>query len=153
MTHFFTLYYYLLFESLSHPLMVFHWSLSDCKSSKVSRTLLSTLADLNNALVWMISTLPLIFKSSSLFNNPSMTVPRAPIIIGKNVTFIFHSFFNSLATLRYLFFFSLIIIIIIPLKILHTSVTWWSSTGVWVTASLLNSPRLFSVFWPIFIKL
>ena len=25
---------------------------------------------------------------------------------------------------------------------------WWSFTGVWVTANLLNSPGLFSVFWP-----
>ena len=36
-----------------------------------------------------------------------MTVPRAPIIIGINVTFMFHSFFNSLARSRYLSFFSL----------------------------------------------
>ena len=36
-----------------------------------------------------------------------MTVPRAPISLGINVTFMFHSFFNSLAKLRYLSFFSL----------------------------------------------
>ena len=40
--------------------MVFLWSLSDSKSSQVSRTLLSILASLNNAEVWMVSTRPLI---------------------------------------------------------------------------------------------
>ena len=47
-------------------MMVFHWSLSDSKFLQVSRTLLSSLADLNNAVVWMVSTRPLISKSSSL---------------------------------------------------------------------------------------
>ena len=42
--------------------MVFHWSVSDSKSPQVSRTLLSIRADLNNAVVWMVSTHPLIFK-------------------------------------------------------------------------------------------
>ena len=82
--------------------MVFHWSLSDSKSPQVFRTLLSILAILNNALVWTISTRPVIFKSSSLCNNPFVTVPRAPITIGVIVTFMFHNFFNSLARSRYL---------------------------------------------------
>ena len=47
--------------------MVFHWSLSDSKS-QVSRTLLSILAVLNNAIVWMVSTLPPTSKSSSPFS-------------------------------------------------------------------------------------
>ena len=34
--------------------MVFHWSLSDSKSPKVSRTLLNTLADLSDAVVWTV---------------------------------------------------------------------------------------------------
>ena len=38
--------------------MVFHWSLSDSKSPQVSRTLLSILAVLNNAVVWIVSTRP-----------------------------------------------------------------------------------------------
>ena len=45
-------------------------------------------------------------KSSRLFNNPSVTVPRAPIIVSIIITFMFHSFFNSLARSRYLSFFS-----------------------------------------------
>ena len=86
--------------------MVFHWSLSDSKSPQVSRTLLSILTDLNNVVVWMVTTCPLISKSSSPFNNSSVTVPRAPITIGINVTFMFHSFFNSLASSKYQSFFS-----------------------------------------------
>ena len=84
--------------------MVFPWSLSDNKSSQVSRTLLSILSVLNNAVVWIVSTRPPTSKSSSPFNNPLVTVPKAPITIGIIVTFMFHSFFNSRA--RYLSFFS-----------------------------------------------
>ena len=74
--------------------MVFHWSLSDNKSPKVSRTLLSILAGLNNAVVYIVSTRPLTSKSSSPFTNPLVTVSKAPIIIGIIVTFMFHSFFQ-----------------------------------------------------------
>ena len=88
--------------SFSHQrkLMVFHWRLSDSKSPQVSRTLLSILAVFNNAVVWMVSTRPPTFKSSRLFNNPLVTVPKAPITIGIIVTFMFHSFFNSLVKPR-----------------------------------------------------
>ena len=86
--------------------MVFLWSLSNSKSSQVSQTLLSILAFCNNAVVWMVSTRPPTSKSSSPFDNPLVTVPKAPITIGVIVTFMFHSFFNSLARLRYLAFFS-----------------------------------------------
>ena len=87
--------------------MVFHWSLSDSKSPKGSRTLLSILAVLNNVVVWMVSTSPPTSKSSSPFSNPLVTVPNAPITVGIIVTCVFHSFFNSLANSRYLslFFF------------------------------------------------
>ena len=70
--------------------MVFHWSLSDSKSPQVSRTLLSILAVLSNAVIWIVSTRPPTFKSSR------------PTII----TFMFHSFFNSIARSKYLSFFS-----------------------------------------------
>ena len=61
-----------LLESFSHQryLMVFHWSLSNSKSPQVSRTLLSILAVPNNAVVWTVSTSPVIFKSSSPCTNP-----------------------------------------------------------------------------------
>ena len=86
--------------------MVFHWSLCDNKSPQISRTLLSILALLNNAVVWMVSTRPPPSKSSSSFSNPLVTVPNAPITIGIIVTCMFHSFFNSLARSRYLSRFS-----------------------------------------------
>ena len=94
--------------SLSHQRqpVVFHWSLSDSKSPQLSRTLLSILAVLNNAVVWMVSTRPPTSKSSSPFSNPLVTVPNAPITIGIIVTCMFHSFFNCLARSRYLSFFS-----------------------------------------------
>ena len=86
--------------------MVFHWNLSDSKSSQVSRTLHSILAVLNNAVVWMVSTRPPTSKSSSPFSNPLITVPNAPITIGMIVICMFHCFFSSLASSRYLSFFS-----------------------------------------------
>ena len=82
--------------------MVFHWRVSDIKSPQVSRTLLSILAVFNNAVFWMISTQPLTSKFYRPFNNPSVTVPKAPITIGIIVTFMFQSFFSSLARSRYL---------------------------------------------------
>ena len=54
----------------------------------------------------MVSTRPSTSKSSRPFNNPLVTVPKAPITIGIIVTFMFYSFFNSLARSRYLSFFS-----------------------------------------------
>ena len=73
--------------------MVFHWSLSDSRSRHLSRTLLSILAVLNNAVVWMVSTRLPTSKYSSPFSNPLVTVPNAPITIGIIVTCMFHSFF------------------------------------------------------------
>ena len=84
--------------------MVFHWRLSDSKSPQVSRTLLSIVAILNIVVFWMVFTRPLISKSSRPFNNPLVTVLKAPMMIGIIVTFMFHVFFNSLARSRYLFF-------------------------------------------------
>ena len=34
------------------------------------------------------------------------------------------------------------------IRVFHISVSWWFSTGVWVTASVLKSPGLFSVIRP-----
>ena len=74
---------------------------------QVSWTFLSILANLSNDVVWMVSTHPLIYKSTSLSSNPLVTVPRAPITIVITVPFIFHSFFSSPPRSWYLFFFSL----------------------------------------------
>ena len=87
--------------------MVFHLSLSDSKSPQVFRTRLKILAVLSNAVVWIVSTRLPTSKSSRLFYNPLVIMPNAPITIITIVTFMFHSFFNSLARSRYLSFFSL----------------------------------------------
>ena len=87
--------------------MVFHWSLSDNKSPQIYRNLLSILADLINAVYGMVSSRPVISKSSNLFTNFSLTIPRAPITIGIIVPFMFHSFFYFIAMPKYLSFFSL----------------------------------------------
>ena len=122
----------------------------------------------------MVSTRLPTSKSSSPFSNPLFTVPIAPITIGIIVTCMFHSFFNSLSRSRFLSFLShsfsfilwsaraakstilqvssfLLIIIIYSLRVFHISVSWWSFTGVWVKANLLQSPELFSIFWPFLI--
>ena len=81
------------------------WSLSESKFPPVSKTLLSIQTDLNNAVVWRISSSPFISKSYSPSINPLLTAPSAPIAIDIIVTFMFHSFsflLQDLAT--YIFF-------------------------------------------------
>ena len=71
----------------------------ESERQQVSRTLLSILADLNKAVVRIISILPPISHSPSHLE----TVPSAPITIGITVTFMFHNFFCSLAWFKYFF--------------------------------------------------
>ena len=49
-----------------------------------------------NTVVWIVSTRPLISKSSNPFTKALVTGPRAPITIGFTVTFMLHSFFQFL---------------------------------------------------------
>ena len=149
--------------------MVSHGSLNN-KSPQVFWTRLNILSDLNNVVVWMVSNRPIIFKSSSPCTNLLVTVPGALITIGIIVTFIFHSFFNSLVRLRYLALFShsfnftlwsagtakstirqVLFFYYHYLKNFHPSVSWLFFTGVWVIASFLKHPGLNLVFWPIWI--
>ena len=67
--------------------MVSYWSLSDSKSLQVSKNSLSILAYLNNVVVWMVSTSPLISKSSSPFTKHFGIVSSAPANIDITVTF------------------------------------------------------------------
>ena len=69
--------------------MVFLWSLSDSKSPQNSSTLLSILAFLIIVVVWIVSNRTPTSKSSSPFNNPLVSVPKAPITIG----IIFHLYY------------------------------------------------------------
>ena len=59
--------------------MVFKSSLSDSKSPKVSGTLPSILANINNGIVCMVYTRPLISKSFSSSTKHLMTVPNAQL--------------------------------------------------------------------------
>ena len=68
---------------------------------------LRILAVLSNAVVWIVSTRPPTSKSSRPFNNPFVIMPNTLITSSAIVTFMFHSFFNSLVRSRYLSFFSL----------------------------------------------
>ena len=78
------------------------------KSPKVSGTLLSILANLNNAIVWMVSTSPLISNSSSDFLPSPWGLFRAHqlqlISPSPSCSIVF---FNSLASSKYLSLFSL----------------------------------------------
>ena len=82
--------------------MFFHWILSDSKSPQVSRILLSILDVFNNAVVWMVSTCPPTSKSSRLFNNPLVTVPKAPIT---SCSIVFFQFSSKVGVLISLFTF------------------------------------------------
>ena len=68
--------------------------LNDINSYHVTRTLLSILANLNNAVVSMFFTHSLISKSNSPCINPLVTVPSVTIKIGITVTFMFHRYFS-----------------------------------------------------------
>ena len=122
--------------------MVFHWSQSDSKSSQVSRTLLSILADLNNVVVWMVFTRPLISKFSSPFNNLLVAVSSAPIKIGITITFMSHNLFYFLARFWYLSLFS-------P----SVSFTLWSvGTVKFTIRQVLFSDRLAEIRWSVCIS-
>ena len=47
--------------------MVFHWSVSDCKSPQITWTLFGILTDFNNAVVWIFSNLLLLLQTISAF--------------------------------------------------------------------------------------
>ena len=63
-------------------LVVFHWSLNDSKSPQLSIILLGILANLKNAVVWIVLILPLIFNSSNPLSNHFGTIPSTSAIIG-----------------------------------------------------------------------
>ena len=69
-------------------LKVFQWSLSDNKSPQISRTLLSILADLNNAVVQIVLNRSPISNSSSPLSKPLGSIPSAPIAINITITLI-----------------------------------------------------------------
>ena len=60
---------------------------------------------------------------------------------------------TELNTVHFMFnhyyYFQLLLLLFYSLRVFHTSVSWWFPNRVWVTAGLLKSPGLFSVFCPI----
>ena len=121
--------------------MVFYWSLSDNKYPQVSSTLLSILADFDNAIVFIVITRFPIFKSSSPFSNPIVTVPLVSSTLSCSIDF------SSLARSSSLLLFSL-----------SFSFTQWS-TGTpnstiqqllfsfcWLSLGLIVWPRLGNIF-------
>ena len=72
--------------------MYFHTSVSFWSFIEVSKTLLSTLANLSNTLIWMVSIFPLIFNFSNPFSKFIRTDLGAPTTISIIVTIIFFSF-------------------------------------------------------------
>ena len=83
-------------------MMVFHWSLSDSKFSRVTKTLLSILTEINNGVVGML----LIHLQISNFSRSIFklleTVPSALLTISITVTLMFHRVFSSLLRSKYL---------------------------------------------------
>ena len=124
-------------DHLAHPVVS---ALADGLSleyewQQVSRTLLSILCNLNNAVVWMVSTRPLIFNSSSPFKKPLEIVLTTLIQICITVTFIFHTFIIGIVVVFVvvvevvLFFFDLFIYLFID---------WFFSYLVWVAFKIVS---------------
>ena len=89
--------------------------------STVSWTLLSILTNLNNTVVWMFSTRPLISKSSSHRTQPLVTPPTASIILGVTTHWCSIVLFNALSSFNikqvllfsfFLFFFFFFLLIL-----------------------------------------
>ena len=134
------------FKSFSYQwqLIVSHWCLSDCKTSQISRTLLSILAYLINAIVWMVSAHPLISKSFSPFTNHLLIETRTPITIGITVIFMFHSFLSS----RNLFFF-----LLLSISLLYLPEQQIQNIGKFSFLLIVTrSGRLVEIRWSVFIS-
>ena len=75
-------------------------------SPQVTRTLLSTIAEFNSPVDSIVSIIPLISNSFSLFSRFFGIVPMAPNAIEINAMFIFQNFSSSLTGSMYLASFS-----------------------------------------------
>ena len=130
--YFIFIYYFRVFH------ITFHWILNDSKSPQVSI--------FSNAVIRIVSTRPLTSKCSRPFKNHLVIVPKAPITVGTFVTFMFHSFFNSLARSWYLSFFSH------SFRFILWSAVTAKSTILQILLFLLTiirSGRLLVIRWPV----
>ena len=80
------------FFTPASPDSVSQWSLSDSKSSQVSRTLLSILANIN-IVFRMVFCSSLISKTSIHCTNTFVTILRAPITIGLTYYYYYHYYY------------------------------------------------------------
>ena len=113
--------------------MVFHFSLSDSKFPQISRTLLSIPANLNNAIICVASTCPLISISSNLFTDPLEIIPSAPITMASLLSCaIFLVLWQGLGT--YLYFLFLLFLLCFPSGSLGL-VVWPRSEDLFVSHS------------------
>ena len=145
--------------------MVFHWSLSESKSLHVFRTFLSILADLNKAVVWMVSICPPISNPSIPLSKRLCNVLSAPtnisipVMFPKYVSSLTQSKYLSLFSFYFLLFFLLLFFLgggsvciskfLYSLWVFYTTIGLRSFTWVWVTACLFKSSGLFLVSWSI----
>ena len=129
---------------------VFHSSLSDSKSPQVSRAPLSTLADLNNAMLWIVLFLHLISNSFRLFSKPFGIVPNAPTTAGTTVIVHFSQISGKIQVFVYLFAFFHFhflmsfswlllssLLLLLSIVCVFKAVVAAAFTGVQVTSSLL----------------
>ena len=76
------------------------------------------MADLINAIVWMVSSFPPNSKSYSFFNNPSEIVPRTPNSFAATITFELYSFFFMFSSK------DLVLIYLFASFYFHSAVCW-----------------------------
>ena len=88
--------------SFSNQLMVFHWCLSNRKSTQISRTLPCILAELKIEVVWTVSAQSPISISFNLLSKLLVIVLNASFTRGILETYMFHSIFSSLARSNFL---------------------------------------------------
>ena len=131
--------------------------------SRTEPFLWTTGVDCSNSLFYFLASLGLAFlpKLGDLFVTQTPREFCASHFAGQsNFNFLHNSQWITFPTqscvLLYSFYAIFVSIITKPtlaifflhIRVFHISVSWWFFTGVWVTASLLKSPGLFSVFWP-----
>ena len=124
--------------------MVFHWSLSESKSPQVSGTLLSIPTDLNNVVLWIVSTRPLISMSFNCCTNPLVIVASAPITISVTVNLMFHSFFRFSSKVQILT--SLFAYFLLPFD--HTEPRSQLFDRLFIYFTIISSDGLAEIRWP-----
>ena len=129
-------------------LMVFHWNLSEASFLKPSGLPSVFSSILINAVVWIVSSASCILKTSSPFTNPLEIIASAPITLSITITFMFLSFFSSLARCRDLPHFSLSLIVLYNLS--ARTCTLFGRCSFLLTITV--SGRLFKITWSVSIS-